>query len=42
MMTRKERVKAATAHRETDFVPYQADCLSAAEKKLKNDRRCIL
>jgi uroporphyrinogen decarboxylase len=35
MMTRKERVKAAMAHRETDFVPYQMDCLSAAEKKLK-------
>jgi uroporphyrinogen decarboxylase len=34
-MTKKERVKAAMAHRETDFVPYQVDCLSAAEKKLK-------
>lgn len=35
MMTKKERVKAAMAHRETDFVPYQMDCLSAAEKKLR-------
>lgn len=35
VMTKKERVKAAMAHRETDFVPYQMDCLSAAEKKLK-------
>lgn len=34
-MTKKERVKAALNHRETDFVPYQMDCLSAAEKKLK-------
>jgi uroporphyrinogen decarboxylase len=34
-MTKKERVKAALAHRETDCVPYQMDCLSAAEKKLK-------
>jgi uroporphyrinogen decarboxylase len=34
-MTRKDRVKAALNHQETDFVPYQMDCLSAAEKKLK-------
>lgn len=34
-MTRKERVKAAMAHCETDFVPYQIDCLSAAERKLR-------
>lgn len=34
-MTRKDRVKAAINHQETDFVPYQMDCLSAAEKKLK-------
>ena len=34
-MTRKERVKAAMAHMETDFVPFQMDCLSAAEKKLR-------
>jgi uroporphyrinogen decarboxylase len=34
-MTRKDRVKAAMAHRETDFVPFQMDCLSAAERKLK-------
>jgi uroporphyrinogen decarboxylase len=34
-MTRKERVKAAIAHQETDFVPFQMDCLTAAEKKLK-------
>ncbi len=34
-MTRKERVKLAMSHRETDFVPYQFDCLSAAEAKLK-------
>ncbi|MGB2868083.1 MAG: uroporphyrinogen decarboxylase family protein [Bacteroidota bacterium] len=33
-MTRKERVKAAMSHRETDSVPYQMDCLSAAERKL--------
>lgn len=35
-MTRKERVRAALAHEETDFVPYQMDCLSAAEKKLQD------
>ena len=34
-MTRKERVKAAMAHCETDSVPYQMDCLAAAEKKLR-------
>jgi uroporphyrinogen decarboxylase len=34
-MTKKERVKAAMAHRETDFVPYQVDLLSAAERKLR-------
>jgi len=33
-MTEKERVKAAVGHQETDFIPYQLDCLSAAEKKL--------
>ena len=35
-MTRKERVRAALAHEETDLVPYQMDCLSAAERKLKD------
>jgi uroporphyrinogen decarboxylase len=35
-MTKKERVKAAMAHQETDFVPYQMDCLSAAERKLRD------
>ena len=35
-MTKKERVKTAMAHRQPDFVPYQMDCLSAAEKKLKD------
>jgi uroporphyrinogen decarboxylase len=35
MMTKKERVKAAMSLQETDFVPYQMDCLSAAERKLK-------
>ncbi len=35
VMTKKERVKAAMAHVETDLVPYQMDCLSAAEKKLR-------
>jgi len=35
-MTRKERVIAAMNHQETDIVPYQMDCLSAAERKLKN------
>jgi uroporphyrinogen decarboxylase len=35
MMTKKERIKAAMSFQETDFVPYQMDCLSAAEKKLK-------
>jgi uroporphyrinogen decarboxylase len=34
-MTKKERVKTAIAHRETDLVPYQVNCLSAAEKKLR-------
>ncbi len=34
-MTKKERVIAAIAHEETDLVPYQMDCLSAAERKLK-------
>jgi uroporphyrinogen decarboxylase len=34
-MTKKERVKAAMVHQETDIVPFQMDCLSAAEKKLK-------
>jgi len=34
-MTKKERVKTAIAHRETDFVPYQMDLLSAAERKLR-------
>lgn len=34
-MTKKERVKAAMNHQETDFVPFQMDCLSAAERKLK-------
>ncbi len=36
MMTKKERVKAAMSLQETDFVPYQMDCLSAAEKKLRD------
>jgi uroporphyrinogen decarboxylase len=35
-MTRKERVIAAMNHQETDFIPFQMDCLSAAEKKLKS------
>jgi uroporphyrinogen decarboxylase len=34
-MTEKDRVIAALAHEETDLVPYQMDCLSAAEKKLR-------
>jgi uroporphyrinogen decarboxylase len=34
-MTRKERVIAAMSHQETDIFPYQMDCLSAAERKLK-------
>jgi len=34
-MTRKERVIAAMNHQETDIFPYQMDCLSAAERKLK-------
>jgi uroporphyrinogen decarboxylase len=34
-MTEKARVLAALAHEETDLVPYQMDCLSAAEKKLR-------
>ncbi len=33
-MTKKERVKSAMDHKDTDFVPYQIDFLSAAEKKL--------
>jgi uroporphyrinogen decarboxylase len=35
-MTKKERVKAAINHQETDLIPWQMDCLSAAEKKLKS------
>jgi uroporphyrinogen decarboxylase len=35
-MTRRERVKTAMKHQETDFVPFQMDFLSASEKKLKN------
>jgi len=35
-MTKKERVKTAMAHKETDIVPYQMDFLSAAEKKLRS------
>jgi uroporphyrinogen decarboxylase len=35
-MTRKDRVIAALNHKETDIVPFQMDCLSAAEKKLKS------
>lgn len=35
MMTKKERVKTAMSLQETDIVPYQMDCLSAAEKKLR-------
>jgi uroporphyrinogen decarboxylase len=35
-MTNKERVLAALNHQEADMVPWQMDCLSAAEKKLKN------
>ncbi len=35
-MTHKERVLAAINHRESDLVPWQMDCLSAAEKKLKS------
>lgn len=34
-MNRKERVIAAMNHQETDIFPYQMDCLSAAERKLK-------
>lgn len=34
-MTKKERVKTAIAHQETDLVPYQMNCLSAAKKKLE-------
>src|SRR4030042_6892593 len=34
-MTRKERVIAAMNHQETDIIPYQMDCLSVAERKLK-------
>jgi uroporphyrinogen decarboxylase len=34
-MTRKERVIAAMNYQETDIFPYQMDCLSAAERKLK-------
>ncbi len=35
-MTRKERVIAAMKYQETDIFPYQMDCLSAAERKLRN------
>ena len=35
-MTKKERVKAAMNHEETDFIPYQIDFLSAAEKKVRS------
>jgi uroporphyrinogen decarboxylase len=35
-MTKKERVIAAMNYLETDVVPYQMDCLSAAERKLKD------
>jgi uroporphyrinogen decarboxylase len=35
-MTKKDRVKAAINHQETDLVPWQIACLSAAEKKLKD------
>jgi uroporphyrinogen decarboxylase len=35
-MTKKDRVIAAMNHQETDFIPFQMDYLSAAEKKLKN------
>lgn len=35
-MTKKERVKAAMNHQETDILPYQMDCLSAAERKLRD------
>ena len=35
-MTRKERVRTAMNHQDTDIVPYQMDCLSAAELKLKS------
>jgi uroporphyrinogen decarboxylase len=35
-MTRKERVIAAMNHQVTDSFPYQMDCLSAAERKLKS------
>lgn len=35
-MTNKDRVRSAINHQETDFVPWQMDCLSAAEKKLKD------
>jgi uroporphyrinogen decarboxylase len=34
-MTKKERVKAAMNHQESDYIPFQMDCLSAAERKLK-------
>ncbi len=34
-MTKKERVKTAMAHIETERLPYQMDCLSAAERKLR-------
>lgn len=35
-MTKKDRVIAAINHQQTDFIPFQMDCLSAAEKKLKS------
>jgi uroporphyrinogen decarboxylase len=35
-MTKKERVKAAIALREPDIVPWQVNCLSAAERKLRD------
>lgn len=35
-MTKKDRVKDTISHKETDFIPFQIDFLSAAEKKLKN------
>jgi uroporphyrinogen decarboxylase len=34
-MTKKQRIKAAMAHKQTNLVPWQMDCLSAAEAKLK-------
>ncbi|HLP73666.1 MAG TPA: uroporphyrinogen decarboxylase family protein [Bacteroidales bacterium] len=35
-LTKKERVKIAMSHMEADYVPFQMDCLSAAERKLKS------